>query len=198
MDLPILILAAGQSSRMRGADKLLEVVGDTPLLRRQVDAALHVSSRVFVALPDQSHPRATLLQGAVAEPVFVADSATGMAYSLRGGVSALPDCRAFMVVLADLVELEASDFQNLFDARDQAPKNLIWRGATQTGKPGHPIIFDGTLRPEFSTLEGDTGGAPILKRHRSQTHLVQLPGNRALMDLDTPEDWANWRDKTGH
>ena len=196
MDLPILILAAGQSARMRGVDKLLERIDGVPVLRRQVDAAMQVSSTVFVALPDPSHPRTQLVQNAGATPVFIPDAADGMALSLRGGVRALPDCQAFMVVLADLVELDADDFQTLQDAQKTTPEKLIWRGATQAGKPGHPIIFNAKLRPAFETLQGDTGGAPILKHYKDQTHLVRLPGNRALCDLDTPEDWARWRAKT--
>lgn len=196
MDLPILILAAGQSSRMRGTDKLLEIVDGLPLLQRQAIAALEVSRRVYVALPDQTHPRAKLLQDTDAKPIFIADSADGMAHSLRGGVQALPDCSAFMIVLPDLVGLRASDLQTIIDARRTAPSHLIWRGATQTGKPGHPIIFDAKLRPAFAQLHGDTGGAPILKRYKDQTHLVRLSADRALRDLDTPEDWARWRAET--
>ena len=196
MDLPILILAAGLSSRMRGIDKLLEPVGGIPLLRRQVDAAAQVSNAVFVALPSQSHPRSNLIQDTDAKPIFVPDAADGMAHSLRRGIRALPDCQAFMVVLADLVELGARDFQTLLDAHVAAPAKLIWRGATQAGKPGHPIIFDAKLRPAFETLKGDTGGAPILKQHKDKTHLVRLQGDRALRDLDTPEDWARWRAET--
>jgi hypothetical protein len=26
---------------------------------------------------------------------------------------------------------------------------------------------------------------------------VPLPGNRAILDLDTAEDWAEWRDNDG-
>ena len=37
---PILILAAGQSRRMRGRDKLMEVVEGQPLIRRQAEMAL--------------------------------------------------------------------------------------------------------------------------------------------------------------
>jgi molybdenum cofactor cytidylyltransferase len=28
-------------------------------------------------------------------------------------------------------------------------------------------------------------------------HLVPLKGDRALVDLDTPEDWADWRARGG-
>jgi CTP:molybdopterin cytidylyltransferase MocA len=192
MSLPILILAAGQSSRMRGTDKLLEKIDGVALLRRQIDAASSVGD-VFVALPNCDHPRAKLLDKTTAQSIFVPDASDGMGVTLRNGVNALPSCPAFMVLLADLVALETADLQTLIAARDTHPDHLIWRGATQAGKAGHPIIFDASLRPAFADLKGDTGGAPILKAQKNQTFLVPLPDHRALLDLDTPEDWANWR-----
>ncbi|WP_372805911.1 NTP transferase domain-containing protein, partial [Loktanella salsilacus] len=47
--IPILILAAGTSSRMRGADKLSMMVGGQPLLRRIAMQAAAVGD-TFVAL----------------------------------------------------------------------------------------------------------------------------------------------------
>ena len=196
MTLPILILAAGQSSRMRGIDKLLEQIDGVALLRRQIDIALAVGGPVFVALPAPAHPRTLQLTGTQAQPIFVPKASEGLGVTLREGVAALPPYPAFMVVLADLAALETSDLQAIIEARAKTPNYLIWRGATDAGKPGHPIIFDASLRPAFADLAGDTGGAAILKSHKAQTCLVPLLGNRALLDLDTPEDWARWRAET--
>lgn len=196
MTLPILILAAGQSSRMRGVDKLMEHIDDVALLRRQINIASAVSGSVFVALPDPTHPRTNNLAGTNALPIFVPNASEGLGVTLREAVAALPSCTAFMVVLADLAALEASDLQAILDARANNPNYLIWRGATDVGKSGHPIVFDASLRPAFANLAGDTGGAAILKAQKDQTCLVPLPDHRALLDLDTPEDWARWRAET--
>jgi CTP:molybdopterin cytidylyltransferase MocA len=70
----------------------------------------------------------------------------------------------------------------------------ILRGASGT-KPGHPVIFPADLAPLLQNLSGDRGAQPILAAHAGRLHLVPLPGQAALTDLDTPEDWAQWRDK---
>lgn len=197
METPVLILAAGRSSRMRGADKLLQPVGGVPLLRRQVLSAMTTGGRVMVALPGPNDPRAAVLQGLPAAIVPVPDAAQGMSASLRRGVQALPDCDRFLVLLPDLAELAPEDLHTVLDAPGTAPDALIWRGATEDGKPGHPILFDAALRPDFADLTGDTGGAPIIAAHADRVHLVPLPGQRARRDLDTPEDWAAFRVETG-
>lgn len=190
--IPVLILAAGASSRMRGRDKLMEDVHGQPLLRHQILLASPVGP-VFVALPSQGHPRETALLHSHAVPIYVPSSAEGIGGTLRGAVKNLPECTAFMIILADLISLETKDLEGVVQSKSVHPNHLIWRAATADGLAGHPIIFDARLRPEFENLSGDTGAAEILKSHRHQTYLHRLQDNRARHDLDTPEDWNAWR-----
>ena len=194
---PILILAAGQSARMRGADKLAERVDGIPLLRAQAQKALEVSDLVFVALRGRNHPRTAYLTDLPVILLAVPDAIEGMSGTLRGAVAQLPDCTYFMVLLADLPELTGDDLQTVVTSVNTHPNNLIWRGATADGAPGHPIVFAASLRPEFALLAGDGGGEPVVRPHKDQTHLVSLPNQHARRDLDTPEEWAAWRAETG-
>jgi CTP:molybdopterin cytidylyltransferase MocA len=189
----ILVPAAGQSSRMRGADKLAEPLGGVPLLARVVAGAAATGCPVFVALSRADHPRAALLEGLPATVLVVPEAAEGLGGTLRGGVARLPECARFMVLLADLPGIETADIRAVLNAPHSAPEAVIWRGATEDGRPGHPILFDATLRPRFAALGGDTGGEAIVRAEAARTALVTLPGDRALCDLDTPEDWAAWR-----
>ncbi|WP_322892493.1 MULTISPECIES: nucleotidyltransferase family protein [unclassified Yoonia] len=193
---PVLILAAGESRRMRGSDKLLQEVYSMPLLRRQVLMAQAVGQPVFVALPACDHPRAATISDLNVTILAVPESTQGMSATMRGAVAQLPDTKAFMILLADLVAITSADLHMVLDAQHRHPEHLIWRGATTDGKPGHPIIFDAALRPDFATLTGDQGGEPIVRAHLAETCLVPLPDQSARLDLDTPEDWAAWRKTT--
>ena len=191
--IPILILAAGSSSRMQGRDKLLEDVDGVPLLRRQVVIAAATGQPVFVALPPDANARRDAIAGTDANILTVADAAEGMSATMRAAVAALPQAPAFMITLGDLIALETADFNAVLDARTAQPDHLIWRGATEDGKPGHPILFDASLRGDFAKLSGDHGGEAIVTPRTDKTYLVALPGNRARFDLDTPAAWAAWR-----
>lgn len=191
--IPILILAAGTATRMRGTDKLLEPVGGIPLLRVIALRALKTGEPVFVALPSADHPRANVIADLDVDILPVPMAAEGMGASLREAVAQLPDAAAFMVMLGDLVAITTADMAAVLAACHDEPDNLVWRGSTDTGKPGHPIVFDNSLRPEFHDLAGDHGGDVIIKPLADRTCLVPLPGNHARLDLDTPEDWHAWR-----
>jgi CTP:molybdopterin cytidylyltransferase MocA len=195
--IPILILAGGTSSRMGGVDKLFEHVDGVRLLSLQIDRACQFGGLVYVALPSKDHPRLSLLEGTRALPLFVSSAAEGMGGTLRGAVPQLPECTAFMVLLADLAALEVADLATVIKAHRDSPDALIWRGTTAEGRAGHPIIFDASLRPEFEKLSGDNGGNRIVRSHSDRTCFVSLPDDHARLDLDTPDDWAQWRARTG-
>ncbi|MFT4960101.1 MAG: molybdenum cofactor cytidylyltransferase [Paracoccaceae bacterium] len=194
MNIPILILAAGQSTRMRGVDKLLQDIDGMPLLRRVATMACTVSDAVFVALPAKPHPRWAVLEGLNVTRVAVADAAEGMNASLRAGVAAIAkDSDAVMVLLADLPDLTESDITNILQAVEIKSNIKIWRGATKDGKPGHPVVFHHSLFPEIHALTGDSGAQSVVRAHADHVKLVPLPRQNARLDLDTPEDWNRWR-----
>lgn len=193
--LPLIVLAAGRSSRMRGADKLLESVDGKPLIRRQAEIARAATKgAVIVTLPCNAPARLKAIEGCDVNVIPVPDAAEGMSASLRRALTALPnDVPAAMVLLSDLPELTSADLIRVRDAVDVNSPTLIWRGATAQGAPGHPVVFANCLFHELCALSGDTGGAEVVARHRDQTCLVPLPKEHARRDLDTPEDWAAWR-----
>lgn len=188
----ILILAAGQSRRMLGADKLLEPVAGQPLIRRQAQVALATGLPVWVTLPPDRPLRNACLQGLAVGIVSVADASLGMSCSLKAGNAAIPADMAVIVWLADLPDITTDDLTALAKAAQTAPQAII-RATTTSGKPGHPIVFPPAFRADLNALTGDNGARDILKRHSENTVFIALPGNRALTDLDTPDDWAQWR-----
>ena len=186
MEVCILLLAAGASSRMRGGDKLLERVDGVPLVRRQVLAALATGCEVVVCLPDSTGPRFAALDGLECRIVPVPDAGMGMSASIRAGL--VGQSGAVMILPADMPEIEADDLVAVLDAFDGS---VICRGASEDGRAGHPVVFPERYLEQLRGLEGDQGAKAVLRSE--PVKLVPLPGRRALVDLDTPEDWAAWR-----
>ncbi len=186
--LTIVIPAAGASARMRGGDKLMEQVDGQPMLRRQAGVALMTRRPVMITLRPTDTARQAALEGLAVRILEVPDAASGMSASLRRAAGALGT--ALMILPADMPDLTAQDLTALIAAWEQAP-DLIHRGSTEGGQPGHPVIFPARFLPDLTGLAGDEGARPIVAR--TPALLVPLPGRHAVTDLDTPEDWAAWR-----
>lgn len=190
----ILILAAGASSRMRGRDKLLEEVAGRPLLRVMLERAISVAGGpVLCALPAPDHPRAACLDGLAVLAVPVPDRAEGMSASIRAGVAAVPDaCSAVMILPADMPEVTADDIA-LMLSEHLAQADAILRAQDSGGMAGHPVVFPADLFPALLAVDGDRGAQAVLHAHAERIRRVPLPDRHATTDLDTPEDWAEWR-----
>ncbi|MBD3678088.1 MAG: nucleotidyltransferase family protein [Rhodobacteraceae bacterium] len=190
----ILIPAAGLSSRMRGRDKLLEQVDERPLLRRQAEIALATGSDVLVTLRPDADARREVLGGCAVRIVDVPDADEGMSASIRRGVAAMGvEVDGAMILPADMPELTTEDLQDVLRAFTAAGADRITRGASNDGKPGHPVIFPKRLFPGLQEVSGDEGARALVKSEGAET--VPLPDCHALTDLDTPEAWGAWRGK---
>ncbi|MDG1430966.1 MAG: NTP transferase domain-containing protein, partial [Paracoccaceae bacterium] len=85
MSIAIVIPAAGASARMRGRDKLLEIVEDRPLLRLVAERAIATGHEVTVVLPKQTKRRDVITDLSLTI-VEIEDAAEGMSASVRAGV----------------------------------------------------------------------------------------------------------------
>ncbi len=190
---PILIPAAGASRRMRGGDKLLEpVAGGRPLLAERLATARATGAPVLVALPPETRAPgrwAAIAGGAGVQVVTVARG--GMGDSIAALARALPEAAQGALILpADMPDIRLGDLKKLLQAFDG---KHVFRGASAGGKPGHPVIFPRAMFAGLRALSGDSGARRLLEG--AAVRLVPLPGNHALTDLDTPEDWQAWRQR---
>lgn len=194
MTVPILILAGGSSSRMGARHKLLETVHGQPLLRLQAWRALKTSRDVTVLIRPDQPALEHVLEGLPVTILTANEAIEGMGGSLRAGTMAHLRDKCFLMLLADLVEIEANDMRALITARTKNESAAhIWQATTEDGKPGNPILFDRAVYGDLLDLHGDIGARKLLQLHKDELTYVPLPGQRARMDLDTPEDWAAWR-----
>jgi molybdenum cofactor cytidylyltransferase len=188
MNLTILIPAAGAAARMRGGDKLLELVAGEAMLRRQARMARQVCTSVIVTLRDPDQRRADCLLGLDVTALPVPEAAEGMAASIRAGARMAQG--ALMILPADMPAITAKDLRLVIDAFDQTS---ILRATDTAGTPGHPVVFPADLRDELTRVRGDDGARAVVQRHRGRVRLIALPDQHATLDLDTPEAWADWR-----
>ncbi len=191
VSLAIVILAAGASSRMRGRDKLFEVVEGTPILTRLVHFAQGCGD-VYVTLPNPNHPRHNLLTGTQAVPIYVPDAADGMSASIKRACAAVMETSAtgMMILTGDLPDLIEAHFTQIC-AEWAKDETRYVQAKDRDGKSGHPLIIPKSGWDDIDTLHGDIGLRKILRE--KQVEYVLFNDYGPSLDLDTPEAWDKWR-----
>ena len=178
------LLAAGSSSRMRGADKLMEVVDGAPLIRRAAEALLAAKvDEVVAVLRPEDDARRAALAGLGCRFVDNPLAAEGMGASIRAGMTEIAaGADAALIALADMPDITASDIDRLIAAFDAGEGREIVRAATADGMPGNPVLFGKRFFEPLRALEGDEGARSILAAHSDLAQIVPLTGRAARVD----------------
>ena len=195
----VLVLAAGRSTRMGGPNKLLADVDSQPLVVHAVKAALASQAvEVVVVLghmADQVRPAIEKEVPAGARLRFVTnpDFAQGLSTSVRTGVSALGgDIDAAIVQLGDMPGVGAPLLDRLMAAFSPVEGRSICV-PTVGGKRGNPVLWARRFFPDMGKLAGDSGAKHLIGEHADLVCEVDMPGEAAITDIDTPEALAAWR-----
>jgi molybdenum cofactor cytidylyltransferase len=182
------VLAAGESRRMEGANKLLVEVDGRAVVSWVVEAVRGAGiADIYVVVGHQADEVRREVGGAGVTFVENEAYATGMASSLRAGVAALPeDVDAALICLGDMPRVTAADVLSVTDAFDPALKREICI-PTYGGRRGHPVLFAARFLPEIERLRGDVGARSVIERHPAVVHLVPVDHPGVLLDVDTPQ-----------
>jgi molybdenum cofactor cytidylyltransferase len=189
-----LVLAAGQSRRMGGPNKLLMDVGGTPLIRKTIATikAAGIEDIVVVVGHQETEIRAALAGTAVR---FVANPhyAEGLSTSLKAGLSNThPDTEAALVCLGDMPLLKPEHVQKLVSHFDATADRLIGV-PTHTGKRGNPTLWARRFFEDMRQVSGDVGAKHLIGENESLVYEVEFDDTGVLMDLDTAEQWERFR-----
>jgi len=195
MSIAILLLAAGGSTRMRGGDKLLEILNGEPMLVRSARVALGSrAEEVIVVLGANRSARERALDGLPVRIVGNVEWQDGMGRSIAVGAAAVSDATCGIIVMpGDMPGLTSALLDELISALPTGTSGTILRPRTMEGSPGNPVLFGGAYRPALMALTGDDGAWPVIAAHRENLRYVDVIGDAVSTDLDTPEEWAAYR-----
>ena len=190
----ILVLGAGLSRRMGDRDKMLQMVDGQPVLgvmvQRAVRSAMSHAANVYATVPENDPGKAAIIRQAGGQAISVARPALGLSESFQAYRRIRASDAAVMVIPADMPAITAEDMRQLLGAW-AADSALVHRGATSSGVAGHPVVLPARLAKKFGELSGDKGAASLFQNEAPV--LVTLPADNAILDLDSPADWAKWR-----
>ena len=186
-----IVLAAGESKRMAGRNKLLLPLEEKTIVECAVDAILEARvDDVIVVLGHEAAAIQKVLQKRALRFTFNLNFRGGMASSIQAGVAALaPSAQTVMIALADQPLITTAEINFLIAEFARATEKSIGV-PTFNGQRGNPVLFDLRYREELLALQGEVGGKSILARHPEAILEVALPAGNILVDADTPEAYA--------
>ncbi|HEX4371407.1 MAG TPA: NTP transferase domain-containing protein, partial [Rhizomicrobium sp.] len=196
------ILAAGNSSRMRsgdqGTNKLLQPLAGRPMLRHVAEAALASAvSDVVVVTGNEKAGVTMALRGL---PVTFADNpdySKGLSTSLISGLNALPeDCDGAVILLGDMPAVDSHLLDRLIAAFDPSEDRAIIV-ASHGGRRGNPVLWARRFFAEMRELSGDAGARALFAPYAGLVCEVEAGSDAPLTDIDTQEALSVYRMRSG-
>ncbi len=188
-----IVLAAGQSRRMGGRNKLLMEIEGVPLVRRTVETLLASSvSAVVVVTGHQSAEVEAAVKGLDVRIVHNPHYPEGLSTSLKAGLDAVDsEAAAALICLGDMPEIAPAHIARLVDGFDPEAGRAIGV-PTHNGKRGNPVLWARRFFGEMQNIAGDVGARHLIGDNESLVYEVEFEDTGVLMDLDTPGQWDDY------
>ena len=191
----VLVLAAGEASRM-GTPKQLLPWKDTTLLGQVIENAKSIKEgNVFVVLGAYAAEIREKLSPKDIRYVIHEDWQMGLGSSIAAGVRHIvshnPDCKAVLLLLGDQPFVDAPYMELLITTFHKSNKGIV--ATTYGNRTGVPAIFGQTFFDRLTHLKGDIGARYILEKYSAE--VTSLNADGLTLDLDTIADYERLKDE---
>ena len=192
-DLSGIVLAAGSSSRMEGANKLLLPWEGGCVLQVVVEQICEVGLGEVVVVT--GHQRAEVEEALSRYPVRLVhnpDFAEGMAASIRVGVEAAVSEQGYLFALGDMPQIAGNTMLKVAEALKSSETIAV---PVCAGRRGHPVAIGSAHRDALLALTGDRGARSVLAKNAANVVEVPVEDEGIFVDVDTQESYRNGADR---
>ena len=188
----IVLLAAGNSSRMGTSKQSLDMGGQT-LLNHTVQCAISSQiPNVIVVLGAHLAETQNIVKGLPITTVVNPDWSRGMGKSLKLGVTkaleANPMLEGIMILVCDQPKISVTHINEM--GRMHIIKRPLAVASAYKGTLGVPVLFDRSVFSDLLKVDDQAGARDVLKKIKSE--VISLPFAGGEIDLDTPEDYQSF------
>ena len=183
-----ILLAAGQSKRMDGENKLTKKIRGIPLIKNSVKNILASPvDELIVVLGYQKEIIEKLIdKNEKIKFVFNNNFESGMASSIKIGLNNLSEkTEAFFICLGDMPMINQDVYNQLIRSRNN--KEIIV--PTYKGQQGNPILFSKSMKSIIISIEGDIGAKKILEQNKDKILKVKIDDINITKDFNTKDNF---------
>jgi len=187
MQVGLVLLAAGNSSRLGQSKQLVEING-VPLLRKSTEVALQTKFPLVVVLGANADIHQKIIADLKSDVVINPNWQLGMGNSLKVGLTTLlkmhADLQSVMILVCDQPFLSVAHLQKLLSAFQEQNQPIV--ASAYSNVAGVPALFRKELFTHLLHLADDAGARKIIQEFPNQVYAI--PFEKGEIDIDTPQD----------
>ena len=181
-----ILLAAGQSKRMRGENKLIKEINGIPLIKLSIINILEscINELIIITGHENQILEETINKNNKIKIFFNHHYKTGMASSIKKGIENLSkETKAFFICLGDMPMIKKETYNELINYVDK--KEIII--PTYKNQQGNPVLFSIKMKDKIMNIQGDVGAKEILKKDNNKVLNLPINDLGIIKNYNTPK-----------
>jgi len=188
-----ILLAAGQSKRLKSENKLIKLYKKTPLINHSLKKLQksNVNKIIIVLGHDYREIKKIIKKNRKNIFIYNKNFKKGMASSIKVGLKKVArNDEGFIVVQSDMPFIKTSDINKIYNSI-KLKKFLVYKLKFKN-KIGNPIGFDISLIKKFKNIRGEFGAKFMVKRLKKRTKFIKTSSVKSFKDFDKVSDFRTW------
>ena len=185
-----ILLAAGQSKRLKSENKLTKLYKKKPLINYSLKKLYKSKINKIIIVLGHQHKEVKKIIKKNKKNIFIYNKnyKKGMASSIKVGLKKVSrDDKGFIIVQSDMPFIKTSDINKIYNSI-KLKKYLVYVLKFKD-KIGNPIGFDLSLTKKFKNIKGEFGAKFMVKRLKDSTKFIKINSAKSFKDFDKASDF---------
>ena len=187
-----ILLAAGQSKRMKSENKLIKLYKNKPLINYSLNVLTKSKVNKIIIVLGHQHKELKKIIKKNKKIIFTYNKnyKKGMASSIKIGLKKISkNDKGFIVAQSDMPFVKQSDINKI--CRSIKTKKYLVHALKYKNRLGNPIGFDISLIKKFKNIKGQFGAKFMVKRLKNRTNFIKTMSIKSFKDFDKASDFRS-------
>ena len=185
-----ILLAAGQSKRLKNENKLLKKFKNKPLIHHVLKSVQKSKmKKIIIVLGHQFKETKKIIKNNK-KFIFVINKKykQGVSSSIKKGLEKInKQDKGFIILQSDMPFVKTSDINKIYNSIIR--KKYLVHALKYKNRIGNPIGFDISILKKFKKIEGNVGAKYMVKKLQKSTNYIKVSTKKVFKDFDKASDF---------
>jgi molybdenum cofactor cytidylyltransferase len=185
-----ILLAAGQSRRLKNENKLIKIFKDKPLIHHALNSVQNSKIKKLIIVLGYQFKEVKKKIKKNKKIIFVHNKnyKNGMSSSIKSGLKKISKKdKGFIILQSDMPFVKTSDINKIYNSLIR--KKYLVHALKYKNRIGNPIGFDISILNKFKKIKGNIGAKYMVKRLKNSTNFIKVSSEKVFKDFDRASDF---------
>ena len=185
-----ILLAAGQSKRLKNENKLIKIFKNKPLIDHALNSVKNSKIKKIIIVLGYQFKEVKKKIKKNKKIIFVHNKnyKNGMSSSIKSGLKKISKKdKGFIILQSDMPFVKTSDINKIYNSLIR--KKYLVHALKYKNRIGNPIGFDISILNKFKKIKGNIGAKYMVKRLKNSTNFIKVSSEKVFKDFDRASDF---------